>query len=1020
MSSLLPNEFILPSIANIQYSRVALKPGGKKSAQLVYFNHEEDISQAMQTIFENKAFDLPSPKIIIVLEGGISNASERLNDFNEKQFSTLVARLLLDIGRNKLSNDQGAPWLFSNIRHDSVAGRIIQTTKQQYLANDIPLSRFVTIGIDICPSVSLEDAPHDYHSLVNAITNGFQEKSISEMNTNGYVNYRILNKRLGRIILYGRKQEDLIDRTTVLQRCVEEIGRVRDSDKSECVSVPKILLLYGGDVDNIEPIHRLLSTEIDRKKFGLVIIRGSGGLADVLAWVCDKILSGGTCIHRSEMKALSKIFLRELKVLVSQLLGSDITDNLITLVTYLAVTRCKKIRVCDEDDDLSLYLLEALVTANQNQRLSSLKLHLSLAFDLNQPKFASRMLRTNQDIPEEDLIQLAKMAIIRDQVQFLHVLEDTCGITSDNLGEKFECELSVKMNYNHDLFLECIQQDFGCSLDDVYRSADENSETAEDELQSINVKLFLWAVFFDHYNLSLHFWRRLNDRLCGALVAALVYRHTADLCVKRSSTEIVTVQKLRDHADEYENLAIRLLQCLYLSNPNMARLALKRENFEFNKLSSLEVAIMSRSEDFVGHTSVQEVFDVIWSGETSHKIKGKHFDRMLATTASSFGHATTGIQAKDQQNFLKYILTMKNKLSRPRVKYQVHFLFYLIFLSLLSYLVLFVKPSLIELNEEMTILIQNDTCPDENNMFCAKPISSKQSWSFLQLLINIWVFMFALEEFRQAKLFKTKTNSLAQTFLLYLDESWNKLDLLCVVMYVASITLESYNTKTTLNAARAFLAVDVVLWFIRLLILLMIDRTVGPMLLMIQAMLNDMMTFFSIFFVFTSAYGVASFSLLKSGQPPLDFAIFRKIFHAAYWHVFGQINDLDDVKDNFELTGWAAFVLLAFYMAVSNILLVNLLVAMFSNTFDRMYSKMDTLWKFHRYHIIKEYTILAPLPPPLNLLSTGNYESKPFNRKYKNKHLYFAFFHFNISNTFYSCILVLCYLLFSRADIILR
>jgi len=40
--------------------------------------------------------------------------------------------------------------------------------------------------------------------------------------------------------------------------------------------------------------------------------------------------------------------------------------------------------------------------------------------------------------------------------------------------------------------------------------------------------------------------------------------------------------------------------------------------------------------------------------------------------------------------------------------------------------------------------------------------------------------------------------------------------------------------------------------------------------------------------------------------------------------------------------------LLAFYMAISNILLVNILVATFSNTFDRMYSKMDTLWKFHR------------------------------------------------------------------------
>ena len=90
---------------------------------------------------------------------------------------------------------------------------------------------------------------------------------------------------------------------------------------------------------------------------------------------------------------------------------------------------------------------------------------------------------------------------------------------------------------------------------------------------------------------------------------------------------------------EYEKLAMRLLQCLYLTNPNMARMALKRENFEFNKLSSLEVAstsrsvlrardvlmivaslVMSHSEDFVGHTSVQEVFDVIWSGESAHKV----------------------------------------------------------------------------------------------------------------------------------------------------------------------------------------------------------------------------------------------------------------------------------------------------------------------------------------------------------------------------------------------------------------
>lgn len=49
-------------------------------------------------------------------------------------------------------------------------------------------------------------------------------------------------------------------------------------------------------------------------------------------------------------------------MLVNQLLNNDLNEDLITLITHLAIVRCRKVRVCDEDDDLSLYLLEALVT----------------------------------------------------------------------------------------------------------------------------------------------------------------------------------------------------------------------------------------------------------------------------------------------------------------------------------------------------------------------------------------------------------------------------------------------------------------------------------------------------------------------------------------------------------------------------------------------------------------------------------------------------------------------------------
>lgn len=44
---------------------------------------------------------------------------------------------------------------------------------------------------------------------------------------------RVLNKRVSRVILYGQAKHSLVDRYTVLQSCVDEINRLRDTDHSE-------------------------------------------------------------------------------------------------------------------------------------------------------------------------------------------------------------------------------------------------------------------------------------------------------------------------------------------------------------------------------------------------------------------------------------------------------------------------------------------------------------------------------------------------------------------------------------------------------------------------------------------------------------------------------------------------------------------------------------------------------------------------------------------------------------------
>ncbi len=50
----------------------------------------------------------------------------------------------------------------------------------------------------------------------------------------------------------------------------------------------------------------------------------------------------------------------------------------------------------------------------------------------------------------------------------------------------------------------------------------------------------------------------------------------------------------------------------------------------------------------------------------------------------------------------------------------------------------------------MDQLNENQTCLNHQTL-CSPSKFSRQSYSILQIIINIWIFMFAFEEFRQVK-----------------------------------------------------------------------------------------------------------------------------------------------------------------------------------------------------------------------------------------------------------------------------
>jgi len=211
---------------------------------------------------------------------------------------------------------------------------------------------------------------------------------------------------------------------------------------------------------------------------------------------------------------------------------------------------------------------------------------------------------------------------------------------------------------------------------------------------------------------------------------------------------------------------------------------------------------------------------------------------------------------------------------------------------------------------------------------------------------------------------QSKTNAVVAYFQVF----WNKLDVLAIVLFFIGFSLRFINSGECFCAARIVLSVDLAIWFIRSLDIFAAVKRLGPKLVMIGEMVHDLKFFMIMLTVFILAFGVSSYSLIY-GVQKFSWHLPRRIINLAYWQIFGELNALETFEHNYQANGYTAFVLLVAYMAVVSILLVNLLIAMFSNTFDRLQTDTDRIWKFQRYSLVCEYLSRPALPPPLILFS---------------------------------------------------
>ncbi|XP_010773399.1 transient receptor potential cation channel subfamily M member 4-like [Notothenia coriiceps] len=525
--------------------------------------------------------------------------------------------------------------------------------------------------------------------------------------------------------------------------------------------------------------------------------------------------------------------------------------------------------------------------------------------------------------------------------------------------------------------------------------------------------LFIWSVLQNRSEMSTFFWEMAGESVLSALSGCKILREMSKL-----EAEAETKLSMKELAQRFENLAHDVFSSCYRSDESRSFTLLIRKSPVWGGTTCLQMGMGADARLFFSHDGVQSLMSQIWWGDMKRSTEvwklllaffcpflcytnlipfrkqndphqedegkpsddgpGRDSDSLYGATVFSFSDIKH-IEADTQGSHTPRTATIKGIpqtrrppkrpfiVSRwrqfwfaPVTAFLGNVIMYFLFLLLFSYV----------------LLVD----------FLPPPPAGP---AITEYVLYFWVFTIVCEEFRET-FFLGTMKTLRQKIRVYIQDVWNKCDLVAIVLFIVGVILRMFDWSYELG--RDILCVDYMVFTLRLIHIFAIHRQMGPKIIIVGKMMKDIFFFLFFLMVWLMAYGVANQALLYSYDPSLE-RIFRRVFYRPYLHIFGQIpvEEMDvgkawDMPCTHNVTlikmgdepcrttssNWLVVILLIVYLLVTNILLINLLIAMFSHTFSEVQGNSDIYWKFQRYNLIVQYHSRPSLAPPFIILSHIN------------------------------------------------
>ncbi|XP_069134231.1 transient receptor potential cation channel subfamily M member 2-like [Argopecten irradians] len=472
---------------------------------------------------------------------------------------------------------------------------------------------------------------------------------------------------------------------------------------------------------------------------------------------------------------------------------------------------------------------------------------------------------------------------------------------------------------------------------------------AQTEDVMIPSDLLLWAVLTDKIEMSEIFWKRSPEPILTALIASVMLRRMS----RRAHwlKETIYEQSMITHSRVFCQRAIDTTQRLYDHNPHEAIFALEVENKDavwgINE-SALEFSLTNKIYKFVTHHVTQRSFNKIWEG-------------------GDFTHFSKTGEIESQSAVF----------CRPRVKARIHYLFFCGFLVCLSAFVM--------------TNIRDDIWPIDK-------------YSVYEYCVYIYLIADIFEEYVPSicdTIFCNwgkyiTTCQWRRNAWVHLVNFWNAIDLLSYLMIILGASFRfgyEYGYDREFIISRRFYSIGLFLMYSKVLQALLIPRKTGPTILMLKEGLNELLRFLLIMVVLIVSVGVFYHANLYPNHYDLfsphgiQYWSFWKIIYLPYWSIYGEFKPEIDGEDSTDRCSnitteyrnnpevercpqqdFMVSILSGFFVLILNLLLVNLIIAMFSFRFSEIQENADLYWRFHRSRVIMDFRNRVPVPFNLLLL----------------------------------------------------